>query len=310
MAVHIKDDLSSIIETDINSNRINSFVWISIAVINSYFTNLNPDSTDLRKLMADHLKNDQNTAYNVRVAIKKCFIPDQDLKWITNSRRQALWIEQYIASAITQVRPSSSNHIPTTSKPSLSEIWGFSIPFHLLEKNRSTALFDYWTSTTFSRMQDSIEQSKSMQLAWQNFIKADKIFAWLDADDAEKKRASFWAWLELRDNTITQSQPQFHSHEELLIFFDNPRFSDSDKEVLSQNYRKIWNQQKNREESNEKKQCNFVLSEKTISNLKMLAQKHGLTRTEIVELIIDSEAKDEIYISERLRRINALKSSM
>ena len=42
----------------------------------------------------------------------------------------------------------------------------------------------------------------------------------------------------------------------------------------------------------------------------MLAQKHGLTRTEIIELIINSEAKDEIYISERLRRINVLKSSM
>ena len=92
-----------------------------------------------------------------------------------------------------------------------------------------------------------------MQLDWQKFIKADKFFAWLDNDDSEKKRASFWAWLEFRDKTFTQSQPEFQSHEELLIFFDNPRFSESDKEVLSQNYRKIWNQQKNREESNEKK---------------------------------------------------------
>ena len=149
-----------------------------------------------------------------------------------------------------------------------------------------------------------------MQLDWQNFIKADKFFAWLNNDDSEKKRASFWVWLEFRDMKFTQSQPEFQSHEELLIFFDNPRFSDADKEVLSQNFRKIWNQQKNREELNGKKQCNFVLAEKTISNLKMLAQKHGLTRTEIIELIIDSEAKNEIYISERLRRINALKSSI
>ena len=253
MAVHIKDNLSKIIETDIISDRINSFVWISIAAKESYFTNLNPTPASHRTLMADHLKNDENTAQNIRNAIKNCFIPDQNLKWITNSRRQALWVEQYIALAIMQARPSISNHISTGSKSSLSEIWGFSIPFHLLGKNRSIALFDYWTSTNFSHVQHGINLSKLMQLDWQKFIKADKFFAWLDNDDSEKKRASFWAWLEFRDKTFTQSQPEFQSHEELLIFFDNPRFSESDKEVLSQNYRKIWNQQKNREESNEKK---------------------------------------------------------
>jgi hypothetical protein len=302
----MKDNLSKIINTDNNSERINSFAWISIAAINSDFSNLNSDSRSQRDLMADYLHKDQSTAQKIADYIKNRLIPDQDLNWISESHRQALWLERYIASNIMQGQQLISNQNITTSKSPLSKMWRFAIPFHLTGKNRSTALFDYWTAFYFLRMQDRIDKSKDMQLAWENSIESDKFFIWLDADNAEKKRASFWIWLKQKYPEITQDHPSFHSHEELLIFFDNLRFTDSDKQMFSQNYRKIWNQQRQRESANGKKQTNFVLSEKTISNLSMLAQKHGLTRTEIIEILIESEAKDEIYISKRLNRIAAL----
>lgn len=304
----MKDNLSNIINTGSNSDRINSFVWLSITATNSDFSNLSSDVRSRRDLMADYLHKNQPTAQKIANFIKNRLIPDQDLNWITESRRQALWLERYIASSIMQEQDQQwiSKKNLTTSESRLSEIWGFTIPFHLIEKNRSTALFDYWTAYHFLQMQDRINKSKEMQLAWENSIKSDNFFAWLDTDNAEKKRASFWIWLKQKYPEITQDNPSFSSHEELLIFFDNPRFSDSDKQLFSQNYRKIWNQQRQRESANGKKQTNFVLSEKTISNLSMLAQKHGLTRTEIIEILIESEAKDEIYISKRLNRKAAL----
>lgn len=61
--------------------------------------------------------------------------------------------------------------------------------------------------------------------------------------------------------------------------------------------------------SKNKRQCNFVLAEKTVSKLEKLAAKHHLTRTEIIELIINAEAEKGTYIRERLSRRQLLLGS-
>lgn len=321
MTEKINDKLSEIIGTNILSDRIHSFAWICIASKNPELPHINPNSNKERETIAELLTLDLITQREIQQSIKHKLIPDHYLDWIVDSQRQALWIEQHIKESLefgmtdARLNPNSLHNLMdpmsiTQAKPSLSSIRGLRTPNHLHGKNLSIALIDYWTCMTTTGSFARTDQTKSMRLAWENHIKEDKIFAWLDTEDSEKKRDYFWEWLEAKDKTITQNRPKFQSHEDLLIFFDNPRFGRSDKEVLSQNCRKTWSQKKNREEMNGKKQCNFVLPEKTISNLKKLSQKHGLTRTEIIELIIDSETKNETYISERLRRLNALKTSL
>ena len=95
---------------------------------------------------------------------------------------------------------------------------------------------------------------------------------------------------------------KFQSHDDLLIFFNHPMFIRDTKELYSKDARKIWNQRLRREKATDEKQCNFVLPLKTISKLDRLAKKHHLTRTEIIELIINGEAEKETYIRERLSR--------
>ena len=43
-----------------------------------------------------------------------------------------------------------------------------------------------------------------------------------------------------------------------------------------------------------------------MSKLNKLAKKHQLTRTEIIKILIDSEAKSERYINERIDRVKDL----
>lgn len=300
MAVHIKDELADIIGVPVCSSRIDSFVWISVAQKIQYLNNIQSisvNSGNSRNLIAGHLKQDQLTASQIIAGLQSRQIPEYHLDWIIDSRRQSHWIENYITSLIA--RSESRSPIPQTST--------LAVPHHLLGRDRSIAIFDYWASIAHLAMQEKIECSKQMQTAWQDRTRLDRSFAWLDDGDADKKRAFFWDWLTSKSHLITFRHPQFQSHDELLIFFDESILDRSDKELFSKNAKKLWNQRQLRERLKGKKQCNFVLSEKTISKLKMLSKKHGLTRTDIIELIIESEAKDELYISERLRITSLLK---
>jgi len=55
-----------------------------------------------------------------------------------------------------------------------------------------------------------------------------------------------------------------------------------------------------------KRQCNFILSDKTNNLLDILSEKYDLSRTEIIEVLIKAEAEKETYIAEKLRKRNLL----
>lgn len=299
MAIEIHDAFSEVMGTAVQSTRLESFVWISLAQEAEFMCARDWMPEHFRSMAAALLLVNPTFVQRIRQNLQKQ-IPANYLRWINGCDRQWVWMAKYVTGSALQVR--SSPYVSEMQSLWLSEDFAHKVPHHLLGSNRSIACFDYWASRSSFGLDGAIDRSTKMCGAWEGHTQWDSIFAWLDGADGEKKRAYFWKWLVANKHPLTDWRPQFESHEELLIYFDEYTIAVPERELVSMKARKAWSQHQRRESSKGKQQCNFVLSDQTIKKLKVLAQKYGLTRTEIVELLIDSEAKNESYILERLRR--------
>lgn len=172
---------------------------------------------------------------------------------------------------------------------------------------RSIALIDYFLCFTSGGIQERIEIAKNFRLEWEKQREKDKEFDWFKKDNSQQRIDFFWEWLKTKAPQLTHNHASFQNHDELLSCFD---FYDApSKTLLIQNFKKTWNQKQVRARSKGKKQRNYVLAEKTVSKLEKLAAKYHLTRTEIIELIINGEAEKETYIRERLNHKKMLLGS-
>ena len=218
-----KDRLAEIIGTTDFSKRIELFVWISLPQGDQYFVT---QSLELmpgryRDVFADHLNRNQRLANDIRNRLQGGLLPEHYLDWLVETKRQPLWVEEYIS------RPKITE--PTSSRVN---IFPSGIPHHLVGRNRSIAMFDYWASTTM-HPNERIGRSNAMHLAWQDQTRQDRYFSWLDGEDGEKKMRFFENWLKSKPTIWSYFSLQFQSHEDLLIFFDQPKFSESDKRLLN-----------------------------------------------------------------------------
>jgi allophanate hydrolase subunit 1 len=110
-----------------------------------------------------------------------------------------------------------------------------------------------------------------------------------------------------QDITTPPSTSSINTYEQLLIYFLRSNFSTIEKNALNSNARKIWNQKKAREEAKDSKQYNFILRNETIKKLDELAKKYYLSRSEIIESIIESEYKNRVHIEEKINRRKQIK---
>lgn len=304
------DRLDKIIDNTSHSKRIESLVWIWLAQTNNFCFEQNiPFTFEFRDYFANEIERNSQIASQIRNAVQSAIIPEYYLKWMIDNHRQSLWIEHYIGMGIKSA-PTQRPIIPQfeTNFQTNFQMMPMSIraPQHLNGKYRSIALFDLWVSTASISPDERISRCKSMQIAWQEHVEQSLHFSWLDGEDAEQKRAFLWRRLATMEHEITHGYACFQSQEELLIFFDNLRFTNEIRKRISQSAKRVWDQRQTRENYKDRKQCNFILSNKTISNLTKLAKKHNLSRAEIIEIVIDSESINEAYISARINRKSLL----
>lgn len=298
MAVQIPDSFSSRISSNgENPSRIASVAWLIAAHEDSSLIEFNPNSHDLKRTLKEYVNKNSGSGNFINGDMLKRLIPQDRINWIQGNKRFSHWITNYITELNTpQNRKSIKDPYPIQHK--LPD----NVPYYLIDLDRNIAIVDYWLINSFKEMSTAARYCREMEFAWKDLTKSDELFLWADGADGERKRECFWNFLKNKKPNQINEDHKFTSHEDLLIFFDNPYFSRDTKELYSQNVRRNWNQRLRREKATDEKQCNFVLPLKTLSKLDQLAKKNNLTRTEIIEILIDSEAVHQNYISERLRR--------
>lgn len=300
MAVNILDSVSlRISSTGEDPSRIARVAWLIAAQEDSFFVDLNPNAHNLQEALKQFVNKNSEAGVFIKDSMLKKLVPQERINWITENQRQFHWICGYISKLkISQPKKNDLSLVIHTLP--------ISMPHYLSNRERNVALVDYWLAKSFREMTTAIQYCKQMEYEWNKNIESDKLFSWLEGVDAEEKRDCFLSFLKNRIPNEINDHYKFQSHEDLLIFFDRPIFIRDTKELYSKDARKIWNQRLRRKKTTDEKQRNFVLSLKTISKLDKLSKKHHLSRTEIIELIINGEAEKETYIRERLSHRNLL----
>ncbi len=297
MALHRTDKLSTIIGETAYSIRTDAFLAIFVA--NNGLDRLigQIENQESRELLANHLELNPYFAELIRSYINHKRIPERLLDWVVDdSLRQTNWIYRNCTLHTGIPSMGHGQSYPTMQPQPIRA------PATLTGKVLGIGLIDYYLSHQGGTLNDLIELNTNKKFLWEDSKKTDRFFAWLNQDDAESKRSAFYHWLSAKGGMNFFLIKEFQSHDQLLEFFDISKSTDSDKELLSQKFRRVWNQQRTRESRTDKKQFNFILSNSTNLKLEKLSKKYGLNRTQIIEIVIDSEAKHETYIKERLDR--------
>lgn len=301
MAITCNDELSKIIGIEVVSDRVKNLVWIAAA-----HSDINCRQSNFKRFSRDQISEILNANPALKNSAQYCcskeLILFSELKWISESLRQANFIEGLLINNLAQVNLTQyqDTHLAMPGISPISPVIPDRIPYELMGAERSIALIDYFLSFTSGGIQERVEITKNFLLAWENQQKKDKEFDWFKKDDSQERIEFFWEWLKTKAPQLTYNRASFQNHDDLLSCFDFYYNDASSKTLLIQNFKKVWNQKQLRARSKGKKQRNYVLAEKTVSKLEKLAAKYHLTRSEILELIINGEAEKETYIRERL----------
>lgn len=204
-------------------------------------------------------------------------LPDKNLEWVTQSKRQHDWIYRRIIE--------KSNYFP------------IDLPPNLTGRDLAISIIDIWPTNQQSKYTEVLELSS----AWTAQEKADRAFQWFYDKDEEKKCELAWRVLGKKFPNITTTNNQFKNHEELLSFIDRNPPGDSDLELFIKIVKNQWSQKKYREKQTGKKQYNFILSDKAIKRLNKLADKYDMKRAQILEILLQMEDEKGIYIPERIK---------
>jgi len=310
--------LLNILDKNEISERDISFLWIYIANHKNSKYKINQNNkinnnliakykaeTISEKFIADELLSDIELGSQARFDLKFHTIPDRYFDWLEDSIYQAYWIGEQIANR-GAYKPGSQIQEPTPeeiqSRSNNMKLLSFTVPDDLMGRNRSIAMFDYWAKNRYPNNQERVSCINDLKRDWAIQAQMDSIFSWLKEGDAKTKRHLLWASLCSNGVKGTFGGIEPYSHDELMIFIHSNKLELHEKKFFNLSARKLWNQQQRRENNKDKKQCNFILSKETDAKLKKLADEYNLTRTEIIELLIDSEAKHRKYIDQRLHR--------
>jgi hypothetical protein len=283
-----------------------------------YFINHN--THDITERLCNLLQNQQHTIHAIKTKMSSQLIATDNFDWITNNTRQLNWIKDEISTPLI-------NNLPPPN---------YSIEFRNLF-NAATAkipprdllifLFDINEPSSSSFFSTKKSFVSSVNESWTKYkSKTDKIFKWISSEEQEEEETIRCKYLydqfSKEHMPFHYNLPVFQSKEDTLIFMDrwvrflphtggNNRRSESvdillnSVELLIKKCQRRRNQNRYRDNLENKKQLNLVLPTTGIEKLDLLARNYGLSRSEVVEVLIKLESEKRSYLTEFSNRLKA-----
>jgi hypothetical protein len=284
MVLHVGNRLTKALGVGRVDKRFENWLWL---FLNYYRAGLNPDlfgSLIARNDMADFISNSPGMKNRIEFEKNKALVPDENLKWITPSERQCNWLMR---------------QLDTTTDPFLSIF-----PQRLQGRDMVIARIDWWNEN----IDHKVRIIDNLKLSWGQYAQQDDIFKWFKGEDESAKCELAWEWVKKHKPSFIRWQIPFKNHEDVIIYFDNPKFNESEKTLCVDKIKRRWSQQRYRENLSGKKQYNFVLSDSAIQALDKIAIKYDLKRPQILEILIKMEVEHGKYVPEKLRQIGLIDS--
>lgn len=282
MSLSLNDDLEKLLGSEFKGERCQDWIWhylinIGANLGEAYF------GASARGHLAIFLRGNENFLERVRFRLGSAFLPDHLFDWLDDSAWQSDFVFDVLRRRLTLHKKCVH--------PSLSG------------RRRIIALIDGWDGLLMKK-EIFIKEIKE---TWLQRVEADRVFKWFEGDDEIARCQLLWEWLTIHRSDLAKGKKALGCYQDLLFFLDGVQIPSSDKELMVIKVRKQWDQRRRRQKlEGVKRQCNLELYDRTVLLLDKLAGKHGLSRSAIVDLLINDEYTKGAYIPERLRRIEAL----
>ncbi|WPC03413.1 hypothetical protein SBP02_11510 [Pseudomonas benzenivorans] len=214
----------------------------------------------------------------IKKAMDRFLAPDENLKWITGDERQAKWL--------------SFRVIEMTQLPSLVN------PPKLTNRSRIIGTIDLWDVS----LSQKVEALSELSHDWEQHRSKDSHFKWFEDEKEEIERCRFaWEWLQKNKSISQPGPPRFESYRDLLMFFDSSNLRELERKSIAKSIRQRWGRQSYLEKLGDRKQYNFILSNKIIEMLDALADANDLKRPQALEMLIEAEAKLGTHLPKKLQ---------
>ena len=197
-------------------------------------------------------------------------IPEQSFNWLSKNERLLAWAKHKL----------ESSHMPIPRLPSDLDL-----------KDRVIALFDYVDAP----LSDKLESMIFLKKKWTAQQLCDKQFAWYASASKEKEKCQIaWEWYQTHHKAQAMPTMLFEKRDDLLQFLDGTPFSLDEKLYHLEQIKKRFKALEVAASRKGKRQTNLSLSSDVRQKLDTLSKRERMTRTELVELLIEKAYKDSI----------------
>lgn len=242
------------------------WLWLNIQ---SRGVTFNFDLPGLREGMADYITNFNLTA-EINSQKSYMLLPEQAFSWVEKNGRQPAWLLREVQRKFngTLIDPAS-----------------------LTPKERLIALFDNWNIERSNKL-NAVDQLK---VAWVQQQLQDRKLSWYASAGKEKQKCQLaWQWYQTHHQVVAMFATEFSRFQDILKFLDNTNFSQEEKLHHLEQIKKRFKAQQTQVNRRGKLQTNLSLSEAARSQLEELARKERKTKTEMIELLIQSAHENGI----------------
>lgn len=281
MALRIGDEFSEIIGNDVFEARTENWVKVYLGVT---YPGRHDISAMGRSQLADFIISQQGLADVVRAQQLLPRLPEEKFSWLTNRGAQNFWISNYLRYLKGPDRQPATLLIEKSN--------------FLVGRDRFIAVVDVYQASLF----DKENYVRDAEMAWIRQMQFDRGFDWFKGDAGVVGYELLWDWLSKKRFAQTVNRARIDSHEELLSFFYEFPLDVAEAKLMVLDIKKAWSQRKYRASLKGRRQCNLILREKTIAQLDKLSEKYKLSRSELLEFLINEEAEQEVYVTQRIQK--------
>lgn len=217
---------------------------------------------------------------------------DQDLlnedafSWIKETGRQPTWLLIQLDNPPYFRTGDLLNPHKTLNSLSVTD---------LSDKEKFVAQFDYWSTSSENKLR-TLDQ---LQQDWNRQLIEEKPFSWYKKDPRQEKKKCECAWNWYSNNKSPQRRranppPKFNNLDEVLAYIDDVGYSLEESLYHLEQIKKKFKSQQVAANRKGKKQTNLSLSEETREMLELLSNQNKMTRTELVEYLIQEAYENGI----------------
>lgn len=161
---------------------------------------------------------------------------------------------------------------------------------------------DLWDETKLTKEYFLSE----LQSGWKNHKSNDKMYIWFDCNEKINLADE---WLDRNKPTshpYGTPKPKIHDKESLITYFENHYSDTTEIKFLIDKIRKRWSQNNYRSSEKGKSQKNLLLSSNSLEALIELSRKHEISQSRVIEILIEMEYKNQLYIPLRIEETKLL----